>query len=564
MAHVPGLDWLGDHRAEVERVLDRLAEERIVARIWERDHTVWKPDPEEIENRLGWLAAPREMVARLEPVDRFVADARAGGYSHALLMGMGGSSLAAEVFQRVFGTVESGLELAVLDSTDPGAVRAVEEAVEPERTMFLVSSKSGTTTETLSFFKFLYNRVAERLGEAAAGERFVAVTDPGTPLAEAAGDRGFRVVFLNDPEVGGRYSALTYFGLVPAALVGVDVRRLLERAGAAAEACRRERPHENPGARLGAILGTLAVAGRDKLTLVASPPIAPFGEWVEQLVAESTGKEGTGILPVVGEPPGRPERYGGDRLFVHLRFAEEEAHDEPVAAIAEAGHPVVRMEVREIYDLGEQFFVWEFATAVAGHLLGIHPFDQPNVETAKRRARESLDAYRESGELPEEAPVARAGGVAVHADLVVGSPEEAVDRFVERAAGSDYVAVQAYLPPMPGIDAALGELGMALREATGRATTVGYGPRYLHSTGQLHKGDAGDGAFLMITAEPDADLPIPEEAGSAGSEVSFGTLERAQALGDLRALLDAGRFVVRVHLEKDPRAGLERVIAAIG
>ena len=560
----PGLESLGVHRRHVESALDRLDDERVVARIWERDHTVWRPDPDEIANRLGWLDAPHESVARLEPVDRLASDARAGGYAHAVLMGMGGSSLAPEVFQRVFGGHEKGLELSVLDSTDPAMVRAARKTIDPSRTLFLVASKSGTTLETLALYRRFYTDVADALGEEAAGERFVAVTDPGSPLAEIAGERGFRMAFLADPDVGGRYSALTYFGLVPAALVGVDVRRLLASGRGASRRCHRERAGENPGAILGAILGGLAAEGRDKLTLFASPEVAPLGDWIEQLIAESTGKEGTGILPVVGEPLAEPDAYGDDRLFVHLRLGGEASEDPGVEAIESSGHPVARLVLEDRYDLGAHFFLWEFATAVAGHLLGVHPFDQPDVEAAKSRARELMETVREDGELPAGEPVAEADGIAVHADLAADDPEEALADFVQRASDSAYVAILAYLPPTPEIGAALGELRRVVRERTGRATTVGYGPRYLHSTGQLHKGDAGKGAFLMITSDPAADVPIPEKAGGGESEIGFGTLERAQALGDRRALLDAGRFVVRVHFEGEPRDGLERLTAAVG
>jgi hypothetical protein len=454
----------------------------------------------------------------------------------------------------------------VLDSTAPGAVLAHAERLDPAKTIFLVSTKSGDTVETLSFFKFFYNRVAEAVGRERAGEHFVAITDPGSKLAEIAQTYGFRNTFLNDPNIGGRYSALSYFGLVPAALIGVELDTLLDRAMTAAcncEGCNCPVGGDNLGARLGIILGELSIAGRDKLTLIASPAIGAFGDWVEQLIAESTGKEGRGIVPVMGQKPGSPEIYGKDPLFVYLRVEGDDSHDGAVQDLENAGHPVVRLRLKDPYDLGGQFFLWEMATAVAGHRIGINPFDQPNVESAKVLARRMLGDYRKEGKLPDLVPMLRAGGITVYGDVVAETPGDALIAFLGQALPGDYVALQAYVQPGAGIDHALLTLRSFLRDRYKLATTVGYGPRFLHSTGQMHKGDAGRGLFLQWTADDPLDVPIPEEAGSPASSVTFGVLKTAQALGDRQALLDAGRRVLRVHLGPYPLAGLKFLTEAL-
>jgi transaldolase/glucose-6-phosphate isomerase len=549
---------LGTYQAGVDHTLTEMADNRITRRIWAHDHTVWKPEPTEITNRLGWLHTAQVMLENVPRLEALAQEVRAAGYTHALLLGMGGSSLAPEVFRKTFGVTEGYLDLAVLDSTDPGAVLAHAERLDMENTLFIVATKSGTTVETLSTFKFFYNQVADAVGadgstelaEVRAGEHFVAITDPGTPLTNLADRYHFRAIFLNDPNIGGRYSALSYFGLVPAALVGVDVPRLLDRALAVASGCEScVAAGDNSGAWLGAILGELAKAGRDKTTFVLSPAIASFGDWVEQLIAESTGKEGRGILPVVGEPLGPPEVYGDDRLFVHIRLDGDETHDAALDTLEAAGHPVVRLNLRDRYDLGGQFFLWEMATAVAGHRLGINPFDQPNVEAAKVLARRMVAEYTEKGTLPsgESAPL---------------SPE-ALKEFLAQAQPSDYIALQAYLRPTAETDTALLRLRTRLRDRLRLATTVGYGPRFLHSTGQLHKGDAGRGLFIQFTADDPRDAPIPDEAGSPESSITFGVLKAAQALGDRQALLDAGRRVIRFHLRDDVVGGLKRLMEAL-
>jgi hypothetical protein len=452
----------------------------------------------------------------------------------------------------------------VLDSTDPGAVLGYARALDPAKTLFIVSTKSGGTVETFSFFKFFYNLAADKLGREQAGAHFIAITDPGSKLAELAEQYHFRATLLNDPNIGGRYSALSHFGLAPAALVGVDLKTLLQRALGMADYCANPAPAvDNHAARLGAILGELAKAGQDKLTLVSSPALCAFGDWAEQLLAESTGKEGQGILPVVGEVVGGPEMYGNDRLFVYLRLADDHTYDTQIRALEMAGQPVVRLEIEDVYDLGGQFFLWELATAVAGYRLGINPFDQPNVESAKGQARKMVAAYQEQGKLPALKPVLQTEDIFVFGDVSGDSLTEIWSRFLAQAAPGAYIALQAYIAPGLASDASLLALRSELRQITKLAVTSGYGPRFLHSTGQLHKGDAGRGLFVQITADPDEDVPIPDEAGKAASSISFAVLELAQALGDRQALLENGRQVVRFHLSQDVQVGLARLLQAL-
>ena len=539
----------------------RLRAERIGARLRARDHTIWSPDPTEIADRLGWLTLPAAMRAELAAIERIVAGARAAGLRRALLLGMGGSSLAPEVFSRVLGSRPGYLRLRVLDSTHPDAVRAAAADAPPERTLVIVATKSGGTVETISLFRYLYTWLERRLGRAAAQERVVAITDPGSGLEREARQLGAAHVLYGDPEVGGRYSALSAFGLAPAALMGVDVGRLLDAA--AAEAA--QPIEESAGLRLGALLGAAERTGRDKLTLRAPGALAPLGAWIEQLVAESTGKDGRGILPVDGEPALDPDRYPADRVFAVHRLGAEPADD--LDALGGAGHPVAECVLDSLDELGALMYRWEIATAVAGAVIGINPFDQPNVEAAKVSARRMVDAYRAGGALPAPAPTAAAGGLTLYGD---GGPEAAdlpgaLTAFLQPAAGADggYVALHAYLPPTAATDAALLRLRRRILERCGIAVTCGYGPRFLHSTGQLHKGDAGAGSFIQLTADLRDDLPIPDRAGEEAGSLSFGVLIEAQALGDRQALLDAGRRVLRIGLGAEPVAGLDALAAAI-
>ena len=522
-----------------QHALEEIARGEVIPRIWAGDHTVWKPDPAGIADRLGWLRCPATMPAELPRLQAFAGSVRDAGYTHALLLGMGGSSLAPELFGTLF-SVSGGLSLAVLDSTVPGAVLAHARRLDPARTLFIVSTKSGTTVETLSFFKYFYNWAAAALGTDHAGDHFVAITDPGSKLAGLAARLHFRDTFLNDPTIGGRNSALSFFGLVPAALVGVDLTRLLDRAAAMAAACDPAVPVEdNPAACLGVSMAESAKASRDKLTFIAPPHLAGFCDWAEQLVAESTGKEGKGILPIVGEPLGPPEVYGDDRLFVYLG---DRSGDPTTQIPTTVWSPSVQVDWPDLYDLGGQFFLWELATAVAGHRLGINPFDQPNVEAAKVLARRLVAEYADKGTLPV--------GAAASLD------SDALACFLDQAQRGDYVAVQAYLQPTVETTAALQAFRARLRDRTRLAVTLGYGPRYLHSTGQLHKGDAGHGLFIQLTAPNSQDAPIPDEPGSPASSLTFGLLKTTQVLGDAQALAAAGRRVIHFDLGEDTSGGL--------
>lgn len=553
---------LGDQQARVDAALAQMDESQLVARIWANSHTVWKPEPDEISDRLGWLRIADEMKREVQCIDGLVQDFQNEGYKQAIVLGMGGSSLAPEVFGKCFRGTEIGL--TILDSTHPDEVAAVAQALDPATTLFIVSTKSGTTAETDSFFKYFYNRTVEAVGADDAGQHFVAITDPGSKLVALAEAYSFRAIFINDPDIGGRYSALSHFGLIPASLVGVDLNRLLRRATGAMNSCGAHvNASQNSGAVIGAVMGTLAKAGRDKLTIIASSEIASFGDWLEQLVAESLGKEGKGILPVVGEAVGEPAVYGDDQLFVYLQCSDDETHNPAIHALKEAGQPVIQVHFRDIYDLAEQFFVWEFATAVAGERLGVNPFDQPNVESAKVQARKMLDAYTRTGKLPELTPALSDGNATLYGDVTATDLPAAIRDFLDSARPGDYVAIQAYIQPSSGMEKALAGLQTAIRNRTKAAVTVGFGPRFLHSTGQLHKGDGGNGLFLQLVDQPQADLPIPDAAGKPESSVSFGVLAASQSLGDRQALLDAGRRLLRVDLGSAPGGVIGRMTEAV-
>jgi glucose-6-phosphate isomerase len=529
-----------------ERV-KQAAEERVAQRIWRKDDTLWgEAGAPEVGDRLGWLTVTDPMREALPELQELRQSCTADGLTDAVLLGMGGSSLAPEVIRRSFGE-QDGLHLHVLDSTDPGAVLATERAVDLERTLFIVSSKSGGTIEPMSFFRFFHAHVTEAVGTDRAGSHFVAVTDPGTSLVELARDHGFRGVFENDPDIGGRYSALSYFGLVPAALMGADVEGLLDSAQVAEQACANyDHSASNQGLWLGLSLGELAARGRDKLTLSVGPPIESFGLWAEQLVAESTGKHGRGILPVADEPLGEPAAYGEDRVFCRLRDPDRQADDEgavaeQLRAIADAGHPTFTLNAHGPEDLGRIFFFAEFATAVAGWVLGINPFDQPNVQEAKDNTNEVLARYASEGALPE----------ADDAD------DDALRALLAHAEPPHYVAIMGYLAPSAEFDAAVAELRATIRDATRATTTFGYGPRFLHSTGQFHKGGPPTGIFLQLVHDGEEDVEIPD----AG--YSLGTLKNAQAIGDLQTLRGHGLPAERVRLTGDPVQALRDLTARV-
>jgi transaldolase / glucose-6-phosphate isomerase len=501
----------------IERIRTAHAES-VAKRVWARDESLWGgPGVAEIGNRLGWLTISDKMLEHAGELHEFADQAKADGLEHALLLGMGGSSLGPEVIRRSYGEVPGGMQLHVLDSTDPGAVLATERAIDLDKTLFVVSSKSGGTIETLSHMRYFLERTG---GD---GSRFCAVTDPGSPLGDLARENGFRRVFENDPEIGGRYSVMSYFGLVPAALAGVNIEAMLHQAQVAEQNCAQyDSPQHNSGVWLGCVLGELAQHGRDKLTYVVSEPISSLGLWIEQLIAESTGKEGKGILPVADEPLGDPDVYGDDRVFAYLRNEDEpdEDLDAKIDALGRAGHPTTTGRViGGASDLGRIFFMTEFATAVAGWALGINPFDQPNVQEAKDNTGRILKEG-----LPEEDP---------------GS----LDDLLTKATPPKYIAILGYLTPSEEYDAAASELRVKLRERTRCATTFGYGPRYLHSTGQYHKGGPANGLFIQLYQRASEDVEIP------GAGYSFEHLKNAQALGDMQTLRAHGLEVVRIEVD---------------
>jgi transaldolase/glucose-6-phosphate isomerase len=554
---------LGKHADAVNAAVKEAEKGEVMRRIWRKDATLWKEDEAHqkvIKNALGWLTVADEMIGVEDDLIAFADRIRnERGFKHVVLCGMGGSSLCPEVLRRTFGKQEGYPELLVLDSTDPDTLAAVRDRVDVEHTLFIISSKSGTTTEPLMFYRYWYDQVSKVKEN--PGENFVAVTDPGTKMeADATRDK-FKRIFLNPADIGGRYSALSYFGMVPAALMGLDIKKLLDRAERVVHSCSQVVPaSENPGARLGAILGECAKAGRDKLTVVADPKIASFGLWVEQLIAESTGKEGKGIVPIAGESLGAPSVYGDDRLFVSLAIGRPESETESkLKALEAAGHPVVYHTLTDAYDLGEEFFLWEIATAFAGWRLGINPFDQPNVQESKDATKELLEAFKQNGKLPEQPVLAGDGTLTIYADdatraaLPGGSVAAVLKAHLQRAGAGDYIALLDYFEESDDNESVVQQIRTHLRDATRCATTTGYGPRFLHSTGQLHKGGPASGVFLQITAGDKRDVEIP------GEPFTFSTLKQAQALGDFRSLSTRGRRAVRIELGADVTAGLKRL-----
>ncbi len=521
-----------------------LEAERAVSRVWSGDASFWKAEAvarKQIEGALGWLTIPDRIAPTLSELQAFVEQARAGT-DRVVVLGMGGSSLAPFVFSRTFGAKPGYPQVEVLDSTEPSAVEATAARCDPSRTLFVVSSKSGTTLEPNIFFDFFFDHATRELA-GRAGERFVVITDPGSALEREATSRRVRRIFPGDPQIGGRYSALSNFGLVPAAFLGVDVAELVGRARTMAEACRAAGP-QNPGLLLGAAIGAEALAGRDKLTFSIGPPADRFGMWLEQLIAESTGKEGKGILPVEGEALGKPEVYAGDRFFVRYdtRGREDAATGARMSDFAEHGHTVASMILADPLDLGAEMFRWEFATAIAGRLLGINPFDQPNVQEAKDRTSAILSG---------------AARPASGSSSPSGIDEEELSQLLASIRPGDYFAITAYLDDTPDTEAALQSLRLQVRNTKRVATTIGYGPRFLHSTGQLHKGGPATGVFLQITREPAAQAPIP------GKPWDFAQVIAAQAEGDLASLQSRGRRVLRASLGRDVEAGLQELAGAV-
>ena len=526
---------LGPHQAAVDQAAQRVEKEKFVERIWKKDATLWKSDDAHkkiIANALGWLGVPALMQDTAHELTAFVDSVRPE-FDHMVVLGMGGSSLCSEVTRRVFGAER----LHVLDSTVPEAIRILEEKIDLGRTLFMVGSKSGTTTEPQMFHRYFYDRVRSVKGDK-AGENFIAVTDPGTQLVKDAERDRFRKVFINMADIGGRYSALSYFGMVPAALAGVDIATLLDRAVHATHVAQLPAPKKNAPAMLGTILSAMALSGRDKLTLMTPPPLDTLGLWIEQLIAESTGKEGKGIVPIAGEPPLDPRDYGDDRVFVSVRMRGSDNLDR-LKALADAGHPVIDQVLNDPLDLGEIFFTWEFATAVAGALLGIDAFDQPNVQESKDNTKKLLEEFKAKGTMTFS-------GSQVDAD-----DAEAIGALLAKVKAGDYVALTEYIAQTPSRDKSIAAIRETIARELRVATTTGYGPRFLHSTGQLHKGGADNGVFIQMSGGGGDEVPIP------GENFGFGVLCRAQAIGDYVSLASRNRRLVSVNLGSDPDRGLQ-------
>jgi transaldolase/glucose-6-phosphate isomerase len=526
---------LGRYESKIRARLDKWRKEDTCRRIWDKDYTVWSPTPTaEITDRLGWLHLPQTAHDAIEPLKTLAREVSTEGFSHVVLLGMGGSSLAPEVFQAIFGNAEAFPELVVLDSTHPERVLAVEAAIDLEKTIFLIASKSGTTAEPLSFFKYFWGKLSGAVRN--PGQHLIATTDPGTSLEQLARECDFRHVFTAPPDVGGRYSALSSFGLAPAALIGITPQHLLAPALTMAKACKEPEPELNPGLALGAALGELALAGRDKVTFMTSPSLIAFPDWLEQLIAESTGKDGKGIVPIAGEEPASPEAYGADRFFVYLRLADEADTETEgrLQALSVAGHPAACFTLRNKLDLGAEMFRWEMAVAAAGSVLGIHPFNQPDVQMAKELARKAMTG------AGSHVPAAETISVAAEDDL-----RTALSGLLTQAGPHTYVAIQAYLNPT------------RIRKSFKLATTVGFGPRFLHSTGQIHKGGPATGLFIQLIDAPSQNLRVPE------TTYTFADLIRAQALGDYRALQQRGRRVIRVSLGGNMADGLKSLEASL-
>ncbi|MBT2559215.1 hypothetical protein J7E24_15610 [Hymenobacter sp. ISL-91] len=539
---------LGSYQSAADAQLAKFQTQNFTTGFWQKQADLWVSDTEgqhSIRSFMGWLRVVDDMLPAVPEIEQFVQEVKQAGFRHVVVMGMGGSSMTPIVLRQAFGELAGGLPLSVLDTTNPGSVREIEAAVPLAETLFVVASKSGTTAEPLAFGDYFYARMQELKGDK-AGEKFVAITDPGSQFVTQATTQKYRRIFLNFADVGGRFSALSYFGLVPAALLGIDIKTLLERAQTMMRACGAQGPTEhNPGLELGAALGVLAQQGRDKLTLVVPENLSDFGLWLEQLVAESTGKQGTGILPLAGDPLSAPAVYGSDRVFVYVGYEgqPDEENRQQVAALQAAGHPIITILLRDALDLGAEFFRWEVATAVASAVLGINPFDQPNVQAAKTATNRLMEVVEQQGQLPQtSAPLASENNLDYYASSSGSSAETVLKDFFGQAKPGDYLCVQAYLMETPALNTEVDALRALVQQRLQLATAAGYGPRFLHSTGQYHKGGPDTGLFLQLTTDHPHDLPLP------GRPYTFGTFQNAQAAGDLQALQDYGRRTLRVHL----------------
>jgi len=536
-----------------------------VARLWQKDASLWSGTDE--GNWLGWLTIADEQLANINALKQLAAEVKKRKFKHAILLGMGGSSLCPEVLRLTFGKIAGFPEMHVLDSTDPAQIKAIEKKLDLKKTLCIVSSKSGSTLEPNIFKQYFFERVKSKVGAKEVGSHFIAVTDPRSKMQQVAENDKFWKIFAGVPSIGGRYSALSNFGMVPAAVMGLDVAKFLKATYEMVSACGpSSEADKNPGAILGTIMGAAANQGKDKLTIVTSPGIHDLGAWLEQLLAESTGKIGKGIIPVDREKLGKPESYGNDRVFAYLRLASKpnKAQDAAVAALEKAGHPVVRIAVSNIYAIGQEFFRWEIATAVAGSIIGIDAFNQPDVEASKVETRKLTGEYETTGHLPPESPFFEADGAKLFADeknvAAVNGGAKLVDilkKHLARAGAGDYFAVLGYIPMNAENEKTLQEFRNVVRDKKKVATCLGFGPRFLHSTGQAYKGGPNSGVFLQITCDDASDLAVP------GQKYTFGIVKAAQARGDFSVLAERGRRALRIHLGKNLKAGLKSLSKAV-
>jgi transaldolase / glucose-6-phosphate isomerase len=540
-----------------------------MARLWRGDPSLWTGDDE--DKWVGWLPIVEDQLAHLKQLNDAATDAAKAGFTHALLLGMGGSSLCPEVLKITYGRQPGHPELHVLDSTDPAQIKSIESQIDLAKTLCIVASKSGSTLEPNIFKQYFFDRMQQVVGKDKAGDHFVAITDPGSKMQQVAERDHFRKIFFGLTSIGGRYSALSNFGMVPASIMGLDLSKFLQRTNEMVQACKPEVPaDQNPGAVLGAILGTLGNLGRNKVTIITSPGIHDLGAWLEQLIAESTGKIGKGLIPVDREALGAPEVYGNDRVFIHLRLADEPdmAQKQKLDALRTAGHPVVEIELADTYDLGQEFFRWEIATAVAGSILKINPFNQPDVEASKIVTRQLTEAYEKSGKLPEESPIFDDGAIKLFTDErnaanlnKLAGTDRSLTGFLRAHLSQfnpgDYMALLGFIEMNGAHEESLQAMRHAVRDRKHVATCLGFGPRFLHSTGQAYKGGPNTGVFLQITCDDANDLPVP------GQKYTFGTVKAAQARGDFQVLADRKRRALRVHLPKDVEARLENLGRAV-
>jgi glucose-6-phosphate isomerase len=555
--------------ASVQTAIRDWQSDRKVERLWKSDAPLWTDTDE--ANWLGWLKIVDEQIAQQQTFRRAAEDAKSGGFTSILLLGMGGSSLCPEVFDKTFGHISRFPKLHVLDSTDPAQIKAFEKKIDLAKTLFVVSSKSGSTLEPNIFKQYFFERVKQTVGADKAGSRFIAITDPGSKMQRVAEGDHFRHIFFGLPSIGGRYSALSNFGMIPAALMGIDTAKFLNCTKSMVDASSANVPlDQNAAAVLGIILGTAANQGRDKLTIITSPGISDVGAWLEQLIAESTGKHGKGIIPVDREALATPQTYGADRIFAYLRHEStaDAQQDAGVAAVEQAGHPVVRIAVDDICNLGQEFFRWEIATAVAGSIIGINPFNQPDVEASKVATRSLTSEYEKTGSLPAESPILEDGGIKLFTDVknaealtkAAGSDQTLASYLrlhLNRIGKGDYFAVLGYIEMNDAHEAQLQKIRHAVRDKKRVATCLGFGPRFLHSTGQAYKGGPNSGVFLQITCDDANDVPVPEQ------KYTFGIVKAAQARGDFQVLAERGRRALRVHLGSNVTDGLSRLQKAL-